>query len=807
MKLITIKKIKLFFFLFFFTSLLIAQTSKEQIVESYKNFINSPREVAYVHLNKSTLIKNEMIGFTAYVLDKYTKKPSLVTKNLYCTLTDKNGKIVKSKLVEVNKGIASNVFKVDSLFQSGKYLFRAYTNWMFNFDEPNFHEHPITVIDPQEQKEVAEMKESNSFTVQVLPEGGHLIEGVKNQLGIIAKDTQGFGLSNASGVLLNNKNQPIKKFTLNQFGIAKVSLTPQPDQYYRVILSKGKEKVITSINDIDQVGFNLSLLNYPNKIALVFNTNKKSMPYVRSKNYILAIHNGSNVKTTNFQFGNKNQVIKALDHDNLQPGINIFTVFDPDNNTPILERMFFNWKGISKANITNTLAKNVGDSITVSFKVDKHVNLEKVQNLSVSVLPKNTKSYQFNSNILSQSYLNSYVKGFIENAGYYFSDNSSKTKSDLDNLLITQGWSSYDWSTIFQKPVINHRFENGVDVIANINNKKHKRFIAYPLKDQKPNIVLIGKNDSQYTHAGLFPYENDSYGVSTIRKSGRADKAGVFLQFFPAEIPHFNFSSLDMPTEDLSYLTSSLKINPLIAGWIANGGELLDEVVVKVETERAKKIEKLKRTTNGRVYVLDSRDRKHNFSLNQYLGFIGLSIGKSGEHNFPLNQYLGYSGISSISKSRGYRRDLGTVRAPTSLVIDGFETRNLNYLDFMRIEIVDYIEVKRDNLGMTNAFVIKIYTDPTLPYKDNKNISNFSNSNYKLTFSKQKKFYTPVYSSKKTKFFKNFGVINWLPNVTIGNDGFATFKIPKGYEEKINLYVEGIVNGKDLISQIKTIHL
>lgn len=785
MTLLTTKRIKPFLFLFFCTSFLVAQTSQEQIVQSYKDFVNSPREIAYVHLNKSTLIKNEMIGFTAYIFDKYTKQPSLVTKNLYCTLTDKNGDVIKSKLVEVNKGIASNVFKVDSLFQTGKYTFRAYTNWMFNFDEPNFYEHAITVLDPEEQKESSKVDENISYTVQVLPEGGHLISGVKNQLGVIAKDSQGFGLGNTSGVILNDKNETLKKFTLNQFGIAKVALTPKQGRYYRVVLTKNDEKIVTPINDIDKIGFNISLLNYPNKIALVFKTNKESLPFVESKNYILAIHNGSNVKTTTFQFSNKKQVVKALDHASLQPGINIFTVFDPDQNVPVLERMYFNWKGISKTDIDNVVTKNVGDSITVSLKIDEYINPEKVQNLSISVLPKSTKSYQFNSNILSQTYLNSYVKGFIENSGYYFSSSSNKTRADLDNLLITQGWSSYDWSTIFKKPVINHRFENGVDVVANVNSNKQKSFIAYPIRDQKPNVVLIGENDTKYTHTGLFPYENDSYGVSTIRKSGRADKAGIYLQFFPSQIPHFNLSSLDMPAEDFSYLLSSTKINPLLAGWIGEEGELLDEVVVKAETERAKKIEKLKRTTTGRVFVLDKRDRKHNSSLQEFFGWIGIGISSKG----------------------GYTRHVGYRTAQPLIIIDDFTTPNLNYLKFLRIETVDYIEVKRQSIGASYRFIVRIFTDPTLPYKDNKHISNVSDHKYKLTFSKSKKFYTPIYASKRTKFFKNFGVIDWLPNISVDSDGTATFKIQKGYKGSVNLYIEGIVNGKDFVSQTKTIQL
>ena len=40
------------------------------IFETYEEYVDTPREVVYLHLNKSTYIKGENIGFTAYILDK-----------------------------------------------------------------------------------------------------------------------------------------------------------------------------------------------------------------------------------------------------------------------------------------------------------------------------------------------------------------------------------------------------------------------------------------------------------------------------------------------------------------------------------------------------------------------------------------------------------------------------------------------------------------------------------------------------------------------------------------------------------------
>ncbi len=121
--------------------------NSENIITPFNDYNALYREVAYCHLNKSTFIKGEMIGFSGYVFDKDLKVPSTLTKNLYCVITDNNNKVIKSKMVKVNNGFTNNVFKIDSLFTSGNYTFKAYTNWMKNFDEPNAFVESFRVID------------------------------------------------------------------------------------------------------------------------------------------------------------------------------------------------------------------------------------------------------------------------------------------------------------------------------------------------------------------------------------------------------------------------------------------------------------------------------------------------------------------------------------------------------------------------------------------------------------------------------------------------------------------------------------
>ena len=87
----------------------------QNIIDAYEEYTEETREIVYAHLNKSTYVKGEMMGFTAYIFDKYSKKTSLETKNLYCTISNSDNQILKKKLLLVENGIASNIFHIDSL--------------------------------------------------------------------------------------------------------------------------------------------------------------------------------------------------------------------------------------------------------------------------------------------------------------------------------------------------------------------------------------------------------------------------------------------------------------------------------------------------------------------------------------------------------------------------------------------------------------------------------------------------------------------------------------------------------------------
>ena len=350
-----------------------SQVTQKQLIDHYKDFGISTREVAYVHLNKSTYIKNEMIGFKAYIFDKAKKQLLPIAKNLYCTISDKDNKIIKSKLIKIKDGITFNTFNVDSTFTSGIYTFRAYTNWMLNFKENNFHQINFKVIDP-ELTQNKKRSTSQEYTLKLFPEGGHLLNQVKNNLAILVKNKKGRGIKNATGKIITQNKQVISEFALNNVGIAKVSFTPLKNQKYKVIVANQEQTIQKDIQNIKDIGINMALANLKNKIAISFKTNSNTFDFIKQKKYILAIHNGKELKTIDFDFGEKKEITKIIRYPNLYSGINIFTVFDTQQNKPILERLFFNPIGIYTQSIDTIEKKSRKDISLMIFSNTTSLN-------------------------------------------------------------------------------------------------------------------------------------------------------------------------------------------------------------------------------------------------------------------------------------------------------------------------------------------------------------------------------------------------------------------------------------------------
>lgn len=782
---IILKKICVLFIL-----ILIPITSNSQEVFQQKNidsvfnkFTKPYQEVLYGHLNKSKFITGESIGFTIYAIDKKSKLLSTITSNIYCVISDSNNKVVKEQLIKAENGIANGDFLIDDTLENGLYTFKAYTNWMLNFSPQNIFVESFEIINANNSDNNKKVNRSSKIDVQLLPESGHLLADVLNTMGVVVKDSLGFGIANITGEVFDSKNKKITSFELNNLGIGRFSFTPQKGENYVAIIDNyGKKSTIYFAENIDETGVVLKISESNNEVLISAVTNKKSLSFLKDKKYKIGFHNGETLKSFSILFDKDLSITKKINTKNLSKGITIFTLFNEYNN-PIAERMFFNYHGLNFLE-GNLVSKQIEkDSITIDLKFDVSGKIG-FNNVSISVLPKETKSYLKNENIISQTYLKPYLKGAIENANYYFSSISKKTKYDLDNLLITQGWSSYDWNQMFQyENNYTHQFEDGITIKVNIVKAEEKsKFMIHNLSTRAPEIITFDEEIKSFTAYKYYPTDEENLFISKIGRKGNLEKIPLYIQYNPTAIPKTT-KNLNFRISKPSYFSFERDVN--VTNFLKiNEREVLNEIVIKANLEEKRK-EDIRKKSFGRVYFIDESER--NLTLANYLNF---KPGFTAVDNFTTGRLEVYNRIAN--------------GAPV-FYLDGFQVLTNDILFNYWLNAVDYIDINPLGFGagfIGNAGIIKIFTDPLKYTVEKETLSKFD---FPITFTKPKKFYIPKYENYDDEFFKNYGVIDWLPINKIDENGNLKIIFNNEQPNDLVLYIEGVTEDGTFIVEEKTI--
>lgn len=772
--------------------------ASKNLIQAYEVYSEMSREVAYVHLNKSTYINGEELAFKAYVFDKETKKLNPETSNLYCVILNEKEQIIKSKLIPISNGISAGIFSIDSIFSTGSYTFKAFTNWMKNFDELNHFEQSFDVINPETTKLISSKKTERNISIQVLPEGGHFVENTINTAGIIVKTENGFGLPNIDGIIEDNEKNQLTTFKTNSLGIAKVKLNLKGDKsYYAKVFFNGKYYETSPLN-IKNKGFVMELTNLKNKVGLTFRTNLKTLPEIEGKNFTLAIHNGHSAKATLLKFEDELETIIVIPNEDLYSGVNIFTVFD-NKNQPVLERLFFNYSGFSLPKSKDVTVISEKDSTTISLVYDKP-KYKSSNSLSISILPANTKSYQHHQNLPSYIYLRPYLKGNIENASYYFRDITLEKQVALDNLLITQGWSSYNWEKIFNHPPeYNYDFENGINVTLTSLNEKQSQFLIFPNINTDSKLISLQNDLKKFDLTGFFPFSEEKITISSLSEKGISKKPSLTLQFMPSRIPTYSYRSSTLNYKKSSIINEDDNIQGLNENGFKNLQKLEEVTITK--NKPFTRIERLKNSSLGRVDVFDKEKRFRYRFLSNYLTQHGFNVEETPA--------IGPNGEISYFRIKQYAPNTFNNEIPL-IILNGSPLSNLDILYRFSMDNVDYIEVNKSGLGYGirgGGGVIKIATTTKVTNKLLPKANTFTEYKIPLTFSTQKKFFVPNYSNTKNKFYSDFGVINWFPNIKLDSLGNILLKVPKPDISKISLHIEGVVGEREFVSEVKVIDI
>ena len=464
--------------------------SYAQKIDSVLNALSAslPVEKIYIHYDKEYYVAGETIWFKAYLYNE--GKPGGISSNLYVQFLDANGQLISSGRYPVMGAVTKGSIVIPDSLPQGNYYIRAVTPNMLNGDEELIYKKNLFIYRPSAAA-AAGVKPQQTVSLHFFQESGHLIDGILTVVGFKANDQWGIPVE-AHGIIKTDDGTTVAPFHSYHDGIGKVQFKPIAGKKYTAELETTAGKRIFSLPEVQTSGINLKIQD--EKGGKKFQLSRGSKEKEKFETVLLVVQiNNHVVNEFEITFEEYPSVIGHILTDSLPSGILHFTVFTMDR-LPVAERLSFVDNGEYKGHasivpVTTSLDKRASNSLELSFSDSLQFSC------SVSIVDISGGSFGDEDNIWSRFLLTSDLKGYIYNPAWYFNQRGDSVKQALDNLMLTHGWSRFNWTKLFagQYPQQKYIDQDLIAISGKVLDERNKQ----PLSYGQLNVLLEAADSSQ----------------------------------------------------------------------------------------------------------------------------------------------------------------------------------------------------------------------------------------------------------------------------------------------------------------------
>jgi hypothetical protein len=772
------------------TTLIFSQNAENQqkIKTNLEDYFHFERENIHVQFNKTIYVSNENIAFKGYVFNKQSNLPNLNTTNVQLIIYDAQGQVIQRKLLYTALGTFDDIVTLDEKLASGKYHFHFYTNWMNNFMEEESFVQTIEIINKNEPYNLKiNQADFSTASISINPESGAFIKGINNTIGIQIKDCNEIGIQIMEGIVVDSKDATITTFFTNKMGYGKLELTPDLNETYSVKIATDKLKMQKQLPKPSNSGMAISYNNnLPNNVLEVsVKTNSDGVNLYQNKNYNLLIHQNGKIVQKEFNFNDKNPIqTLTFDKNELPNGVNSIRIID-ENLNEIAERLVYINKAVKAAPLLESSFATNGDIILYGKVPVKEANL------SISVLPKDSRCNDQKNSILGSLYLNAYLEKPVANSFTYYDRQNLTRANDMELLLLNQEKSKYHWNNITtNKPKENYKFTKGITingtVVKALNPKKKYKVMLISMKDNIFEEATVSSNN-KFSFDNFFARDSTAYMLELMDESNIPVETKIIANVLNAKEDYRNTLNFTTP---ICPETKDLKNNYLFTNAdLEKKAIALNEIMVK--NNYKKPILTYENDMNNATAKGYKIDAKQNGTVLNFLGKNGYITGVNEEFTVY------------IRSTRDELVDTGINMAP-AIFIDNLQIFDLNILFDLELSAVDEIYIDRFNtsvLANNGNGTVKIYLKKGANTKYIK--SKHNSIVTKMGFAKTKPFQTTKFAFSKE--FEVFGAMQWFPNVFLDAEQLFEVKFPNSNQKEIQVLIEGFTIDGQLISEIKKI--
>ncbi|MBR0452477.1 MAG: hypothetical protein IIX29_00855, partial [Bacteroidales bacterium] len=471
--------------------------------------------------------------------------------------------------------------------------FGDYSLWSYIFPPNNkmremYHYEPLPKWEPKKRRST--VSASTAFDDQIyekeapikmefFPEGGVIVDSMEQRVAFQISDKEGRGL-NIPGEIVNSYGKKVASITplLDGMGVFNMYFY-QAEKYKALIRFQGKTYRF-DLPRIYESGCALGLRNFYAKDSIHIVAKYRKDELFNDSIVAVALSQGGSI----YQF----YLVRAegehkisLAKRSMPEGVNVITVFDKEGRA-LAERSCFithpeREECSLKINHDNKgLAYNPYDKVHMELHAEDAAGKALPASISLAVRDAGTEEISYNSdNFYTWLLLSSELKGYIKDVAYYFEKQDRVHQMHLDLLMLTRGWSRYQWENMNERYKIEgwkQPIEKGIMADGNIINLDYLRKpslknanMSFSFYSEGDSLEYVGriKTNEIGNYAVQFPpfYGKGNMWVG-MRDYDIAPKHMVTLNRWFSPMPKYiSYYELNVPTADASIgITSQIPI-------------------------------------------------------------------------------------------------------------------------------------------------------------------------------------------------------------------------------------------------------
>ena len=432
--------VSLLFSLFFLTAASQSQPHTAQDLEAIHAVL--PQDQPYMLFSKGIYETGEDMWFKAWLFDRSLLTLSDRSRTLFLRIYDPADSLVWNEKYPISSGRADGHVFIGEHWKTGEYRVEGYTSSSFYADstEAVFPQKVWVVdrIDKQKPQDTRVGLQRDNIRFGLYPEGGYLVQGIKNYVAFKTTDNHGMPAS-LSGWLCENGAR-ILDIESSHDGMGLFSLVPHGGGRYTIQLTNGQEFPLPASLRSGMVMH----LEHTDRKNVVFSVRQPRGSMPRRITLFVQMRGVSCYQADGIL--RDSLVISLPTTEFPGQGIAEATLYD-EQQRPIAERLFYVLPD-KQLTITAHPSKEVylrrarGEvRIHVTDSEGKLVQTE----ICMSIFDKAYMSQAYREIMLSYNFLSTQIRGNIHHPAYYFDHKNPDRLHALDLLLLTQGWRRYIW--------------------------------------------------------------------------------------------------------------------------------------------------------------------------------------------------------------------------------------------------------------------------------------------------------------------------------------------------------------------------